>query len=178
MKAADELAKHVGVKPACAALEVCRSTLYRRRSPSTGQRQPRPTPARALSETERGEVFDTLCSERFVDRSPAEVVATLLDEEVYLCSERTMYRVLASEVPVQERRAQRTHPEYKKPELMATAPNQVWSITRLLGPKKWSVIGHLQPLRRGLDGGGPGELGPGRPVDPAELPGHRRSPVL
>ena len=60
--------------------------------------------------------------------------------EVYLCSERTMYRVLASEVPVQERRAQRTHPEYKKPELMATAPNQVWSwdITRLLGPKKWS----------------------------------------
>ena len=131
---------HVGVKPACAALEVSRSTLYRRRGPSTGQQQPRPTPARALSETERGEVFDTLCSERFVDRSPAEVVATLLDEEVYLCSERTMYRVLASEVPVQERRAQRTHPEYKKPELMATAPNQVWSwdITRLLGPKKWS----------------------------------------
>ena len=92
-----------------------------------------------------------------MDRSPAEVVATLLDEEVYLCSERTMYRVLASEVPVQERRAQRTHPEYKKPELMATAPNQVWSwdITRLLGPKKWSyyylyVIRHLQPLRRGL----------------------------
>ena len=75
-----------------------------------------------------------------MDRSPAEVLATLLDEEVYLCSERTMYRVLASEVPVQERRAQRTHPEYKKPELMATAPNQVWSwdITRLLGPKKWS----------------------------------------
>ena len=139
MKAADELAKHVGVKLACAALEVSRSTLYRRRGP-TGQQQPRPTPARALSETERGEVFDTLCSERFVDRSPAEVVATLLDEEVYLCSERTMYRVPASEVPVQERRAQRTHPEYKKPELMATAPNQVWSwdITRLLGPKKWS----------------------------------------
>ena len=78
-----ELAKHVGVKPACAALEVSRSTLYRRRGPSTGQQQPRPTPARALSETERGEVFDTLCSERFVDRSPAEVVATLLDEEVY-----------------------------------------------------------------------------------------------
>ena len=170
MKAADELAKHVGVKPACAALEVSRSTLYRRRGPSTGQQQPRPTPARALSETERGEVFDTLCSERFVDRSPAEVVA--IDEEVYLCSERTMYRVLASEVPVQERRAQRTHPEYKKPELMATAPNQVWSWD-ILGPKKWSyyylyVIMTSTPLRRGLDGGGPGELGPGRP--PAELP--------
>ena len=178
MKAADELAKHVGVKPACAALEVCRSTLYRRRGPSTGQRQPRPTPARALSETERGEVFDTLCSERFVDRSPAEVVATLLDEEVYLCSERTMYRVLASEVPVQERRAQRTHPEYKKPELMATAPNQVWSwdITRLLGPKKWSyyylyvildiysryVVGWMVADRE--------NSALARPVDPAELP--------
>ena len=178
LKAADELAKHVGVKPACAALEVSRSTLYRRRGPSTGQQQPRPTPARALSETERGEVFDTLCSERFVDRSPAEVVATLLDEEVYLCSERTMYRVLASEVPVQERRAQRTHPEYKKPELMATAPNQVWSWDNHAAARAEEVElllplrhhGHLQPLRRGLDGGGPGELGPGRPVDPAELP--------
>ena len=61
---------------------------------------PPPTPARALSEKERDKVFDTLCSERFVDRSPAEVVATLLDEDVYLCSERTMYRVLASQVPV------------------------------------------------------------------------------
>ena len=73
-----------------------------------GHQQPRPTPARALSEKERDKVFDTLCSERFVDRSPAEVVATLLDEDVYLCSERTMYRVLASQVPVRERRAQRS----------------------------------------------------------------------
>jgi putative transposase len=179
LKAADALAKHVGVKPACAALEVSRSTLYRRRSPSTGQQQPRPTPARALSEKERDRVFDTLCPERFVDRSPTEVVATLLDEEVYLCSERTMYRVLASEMPVQERRAQRTHPEYKKPELMATAPNQVWSwdITRLLGPKKWSyyylyvimyiyscyVVGWIVVDREN-------SALAGRPIDPAELP--------
>ena len=77
-----------------------------------------------------------------MDRSPAEVVATLLDEDVYLCSERTMYRVLASQVPVRERRAQRSHPEYQKPELMATGPGQVWSwdITRLLGPRKWSYF--------------------------------------
>ena len=95
-----------------------------------------------MSEKERDEVFDTLCSERFVDRSPTEVAATLLDEDVYLCSERTMYRVLASRAAVQERRAQRSHPEYKKPELMATGPNQVWSwdITRLLGPRKWSYF--------------------------------------
>ena len=98
--------------------------LRRRRRPSTGHRQPRPTPARALSEKERDKVFDTLCSERFVDRAPAEVVATLLDEDVYLCSERTMYRVLASQVPVRERRAQRSHPEYQKPELMATGPGE------------------------------------------------------
>ena len=119
-----------------------RATFYRRRRPSTGHQRPRPTPARALSEKERDKVFDTLCSERFVDRSPAEVVATLLDEGVYLCSERTMYRVLASQVPVRERRAQRSHPEYQKPELMATGPGQVWSwdITRLLGPRKWSYF--------------------------------------
>ena len=85
-------------------------------------------------------MYETLCSPRFVDRSPAEVKATLLDEGVYQCSERTMYRVLASRAPVRERRPQLKHPEYKKPELMATGPNQVWSwdITRLLGPKKWS----------------------------------------
>ena len=142
MKAPQELAAHVGVKPACDALRVARATFYRRLRPSTGHQQSRPTPARALSEEERDEVFDTLCSERFVDRSPGEVAATLLDEGVYLCSERTMYRVLDSRVVIQERRAQRSHPEYKKPELMATGPNQVWSwdITRLLGPKKWSCF--------------------------------------
>ena len=87
-------------------------------------------------------MYLTLCSDRFVDRAPAEVVATLLDEDIYLCSERTMYRVLDSRAAVQERRAQRSHPQYKKPELIATGPNQVWSwdITRLLGPKKWSYF--------------------------------------
>ena len=158
MKAAEALATYVGVKPACDALRVARATFYRRRRPSTGHQQPRPTPARALSEKERDKVFDTLCSERFVDRSPAEVVATLLDEDVYLCSERTMYRVLASQVPVRERRAQRSHPEYQKPELMATGPNQVLVLgyhpaagaeeVELLLPLRHH--GHLQPLRRGI----------------------------
>jgi putative transposase len=75
-----------------------------------------------------------------VDRSPAEVFATLLDEEEYLCSERTMYRILAAAQPVRERRNQLQHPKYAKPQLMATAPNQVWSwdITKLLGPQKWT----------------------------------------
>ena len=120
MKAANELATHVGVKPACAALSVARATFYRRLRPSSGQQQPRPTPARALSEKEQDKVYDTLCSARFVDRAPAEVMATLLDEGIYLCSERTMYRVLDSRAAVQERPSQLNHPEYKKPELMDT----------------------------------------------------------
>ncbi len=142
MKAAVELAEDVGVKPACSALRVSRATFYRRRRPTTGHQQPRPTPARALSKQEQDEVYDTLCSPRFVDRSPAEVKATLLDEGVYMASERTMYRVLASRAPVQERRPQLTHPQYNKPELMARGPNQVWSwdITRLLGPEKWNYF--------------------------------------
>ena len=81
--------------------------------------QPRPTPARALRASERAHVLDVLASPRFVDRSPAEVVATLLDEGRYLCAERTMYRILAANQPVRERRNQRSHPCYTKPELVA-----------------------------------------------------------
>ena len=99
---------------------------------------PRPTPARAVSEAERNEVFEVLCSERFADRAPAEVYATLLDEGVYLCSERTMYRILAENQAVREHRAHRSHPNHPKPELLARAPNELWSwdVTRLLGPRK------------------------------------------
>jgi putative transposase len=81
-----------------------------------------------------------LHSERFVDKAPGEVVATLLDEGVYHCSERTMYRILKGNDEVRERRNQLRHPEYKKPELLATGPNQVWSwdITKLKGPVKWT----------------------------------------
>jgi putative transposase len=138
--AAEELSREVGVAPACAALGVSRATFYRRRLPVSGQQQPRSTPARALREDEREAVLDVLCSERFVDRSPGEVVATLLDEEEYLCSERTMYRILESEKAVRERRDQLRRPMYEKPELVATAPNQVWSwdITKLKGPRTWT----------------------------------------
>ena len=137
--AARELSEQVGIQPACRALAVSRATFYRRLKPSTGRKQPRPTPARALSCTERDAVRETLCSPRFVDRAPAEVVATLLDKGTYLCSERTMYRILAADAPVRERRNQLRHPRYVKPELVATAPNQVWSwdITKLKGPRTW-----------------------------------------
>ena len=140
--AAKSLALQVGVAPACRALGVPRATFYRRHRSTPGHQQPRPTPARALCEGEREHVLETLSSPRFVDRSPAEVVATLLDEGQYLCSERTMYRILAASEPVRERRNQLTHPSYTKPELVATAPNETWSwdITRLLGPKRWTYF--------------------------------------
>ena len=137
-KIVNDLAGEVGIAPACEALGVCRSTYYRRRAPRSGSPRPRPAPPRALSAAERKDVFDVLCSERFVDRSPAEVFATLLDEGVYLCSERTMYRVLAENRAVRERRPQRSHPHHPKPEVAARGPNQAWSwdITRLPGAAK------------------------------------------
>jgi putative transposase len=91
---------------------------------------------------EQQAVRDALHSERFQDAAPAAVYATLLDEGTYLASERTMYRLLAAEGETRPRRDQLIHPTYAKPELLATAPNQVWSwdITKLLGPAKWTYF--------------------------------------
>ena len=90
-----ELAPIVGTRPACRALGASPATIYRRRRPPEPRpRRPRPAPARALSELERQAVLDLLHSERFVDSSPTQVWATLLDEGTYLASERTMYRLL------------------------------------------------------------------------------------
>jgi putative transposase len=95
-----------------------------------------------LSEAERGEVLEMLHQERFMDKAPAAVYATLLDEGKYLCSMRTMYRILEAAGEVRERRDQLRHPLYSAPQLLATGPNQVWSwdITKLLGPVKWSYF--------------------------------------
>lgn len=144
MQAAKELACDVGAKRACEALGVSRATFYRRhRTPSRAPQSPvqRRSP-RALSHDERQTVLDVLHEERFVDRAPAAVYAQLLDENRYLCSTRTMYRILDANHEVRERRDQLRHPQYRKPELLATAPNQVWSwdITKLLGPAKWTYF--------------------------------------
>jgi len=124
----------------CDALNVPRASVYRRRKVATPTT--RRKPARALSAPERQAVLDELHSERFIDRSPAEVMHTLLAEEKYLASERTMYRILADNDEVKERRDQRRHPEYARPELMATQPNEVWSwdITRLRTAQKWVYL--------------------------------------
>jgi len=137
----EELTPIVGTRPACRALGASPATIYRRRRPPEPRpRRPRPKPARALSETEREAVLGTLHDERFVDSSPAAVWATLLDEGRYLCSERTMYRLLAESGSSRERRNQLTHPPYAKPELLAKRPNELWSwdISKLKGPAKWT----------------------------------------
>jgi len=142
VSAVEELGARVGVAPACRGLGVTRATLYRRRAARQRPRpqQPRPRPPRSLSDEERQTVLDVLHSERFVDRSPLEVYAILLDEGRYLCSIRTMYRILEQSGELRERRDQLRHPAYRKPELLATGPNQVWSwdITKLKGPTKWT----------------------------------------
>jgi putative transposase len=128
----------LGVSRLCHALAVPRATYYRHLEAKAPP--PRPTPTRALTVDERRAVLAVLHESRFADQAPAEVYARLLDENRYLCSERTMYRILAANAEVRERRDQLRHPTYKKPELLATGPNQVWSwdITKLLGPAKWT----------------------------------------
>jgi transposase InsO family protein len=129
----------------CAALGVSRATVQRRRSRSgtpPPAARPRPAPARALSGAQRQAVLDLLHAPRFADQAPAEIYATLLDEGVYHCSVRTMYRLLGQNGEIRERRRQLRHPVYQKPELLAEKPNEVWSwdITKLMGPEKWSYF--------------------------------------
>lgn len=138
-----ELARVVGITRACASIDLPRSTYYRWRQADAHpvkENQPRPTPPRALSQREKETVETVLNSERFYDSPPRQVYATLLDEGTYYCSWRTMYRLLAEKGQVRERRNQLTHPMTIRPQLVATAPNQLWSwdITKLKGPVPWT----------------------------------------
>jgi putative transposase len=118
-------------------LNVSRSRIYRQRQPKA-EPKPRLTPAHALSDAEKASVREVLNSERFMDQPPRQVYASLLDEGRYLCHWRTMYRILSAHGEVRERRLVRRHPTYKKPELLAERPNEVWSwdITWLRGAQK------------------------------------------
>jgi len=132
----------LGVAPVCRALAVPRATYYRWRTPKeTVPGPPRRVP-RALPPEERQQILAVLNADRFADLPPAEVYATLLDEGKYLCSMRTMYRILQEQDEVKERRRQLHHPRYVAPELLATGPNQLWSwdITKLKGPVKWTYF--------------------------------------
>jgi putative transposase len=129
------------VESICAGLGVARASYYR-----TERRGPVPVtervPPRALSVNERQEVLAIVNTERFGDQAPGEISAAVIDEGRYLCSERTMYRILAENQQVRQRRDQLRHPHYQAPELLASGPNHVWSwdITKLLGPTKWTYF--------------------------------------
>jgi len=142
MKLTDSLAKAVGIKPSCDALVVSRAGFYRWQNQGADLEKEsiRPLSPLALSPYEQQQVLDTLHDERFADKAPQEVYATLLDGGSYLCSVRTMYRILEAHKEVKERRNQLRHPAYTKPELLAEGPNQIWSwdITKLKGPVKWT----------------------------------------
>lgn len=143
MAAVKEYGKEVGVAPLCRALGVPRTSLWRAMRPKSPESADttRPKPARALTKAERQAVLDVMHEERFVDMPPAQVWAALLDEGRYLCSVRTMYRILEGQGEVKERRDQR-QTDYAKPELLAALPNEVWSwdITKLKGPVKWTYF--------------------------------------
>jgi putative transposase len=143
MAAVNEHGPQFGIAAACEALGMPRASYYRSLMPPPPPAA-RPPSHRAYGPEERQAILDVLHEPRFAELAPAEVHATLLDEERYLCSERTMYRVLAENAEVRERRDQLRHPAYQAPELLATGPNQLWSwdITKLLGPRKWTYF-HL-----------------------------------
>ena len=141
MATVTDLGPRLGIAPTCAALGLPRATYYRRRRPQSAPPVRARSP-RALSAGEQTAVLAVLHEPRFVDLAPAEVYATLLDEGQYLCSLRTMYRLLAAHHEVRERRDQLRHPHYAAPELLARQPNELWSwdITKLLGPAKWTYF--------------------------------------
>jgi putative transposase len=152
-EAVAELAPLIGKRAACRATGRPQASYYRRHRQSPPpppvhgpKRAPRPQP-RALSQAERDGVRAVLDSEDFADQAPTAVYHQLLDEGVYLCSPSTMYRILRQHGEVRERRRHATHPAHAKPELLATAPNTVWSwdITRLRGPVK-RVFYHLYSI--------------------------------
>lgn len=137
----EQLARFVGVSSACRAVGTPRVSLYRwRKGPLPVEKRVRPSPAQALSHKERCAILSVLNSERFCDLAPRQVYATLLDEGQYLCSWRTMYRILAEKDQVRDRRRGHVRRVYEKPELLTTGANRLWSwdITKLKGPVTWS----------------------------------------
>lgn len=144
MTAATQLSSSVGCAAACRVLGLPRASFYRARVPllESGAAAPRRKPARSLSEAERQAALAHLHSERFVDQAPHQIYAALLDEGVYIGSVSTFYRLLREHGELRERRNQRRHPIYQKPELLANRPNQVWTwdITKLRGPVKWTYF--------------------------------------
>lgn len=127
-EAFEQLVDVVGVKPASELTGVSRASYYRRANPPpVAPSKPRPTPPNALSDDERARILTELRRPEHADLAVAQVWARLLDEDVYLASQSTMYRILREHGESGERRRQATHPPRTKPQLEATGPNQCWS---------------------------------------------------
>ena len=141
MEQAEILGQTIGIATACEMLAVPRSSLYYARKPVNSSCE-QPQSARSLSAEEREAVYQVLNSERFQDQSPRHIYATLLDEGHYLCSWRTMYRILEAHEEVKERRRGHQRTNYARPELLARGPNELWSwdITKLKGPVTWTYF--------------------------------------
>ena len=139
MEIVDQHAEAFGVAPSCDALGVSRASYYRWKERPEEPPVSRRRPPRKLTEEEEAMILEILNSDRFMDQAVPTVYSTLLDEEEYMCSSRTMYRILERQKQVRQRRHDREHPVYQKPELLATGPNQVWSwdITKIKGPQPW-----------------------------------------
>jgi len=143
MNAALELSSDIGKKASCAAFDIPRASFYRFHTQQYPVKKQRSISHLSLSDDEQQTVLDLLHSEKYQDKAPYQVYASLLDEGVYHCSIRTMYRLLEKEHgSSKERRRQVTRPYYEKPELLATTPNQVWSwdITKLKSITKWTYF--------------------------------------
>lgn len=144
--AVQSLSQEVGVSKACEMLAMARSSYYRHINDEATDKLPEEAKTkshpRSLPQELREQVREVLNSERFCDQSPRQVFATLLDEGIYLCDWRTMYRILDEHKEVRERRRNHQHRQYKKPELVATGVNQVWTwdITKLKGPSAWTYF--------------------------------------
>jgi len=143
MEAALNLSTDIGKKPSCAVFDIPRASFYRFYTPKIPIIRQRSISHIALSGDEQQTVLELLHSEKYQDKAPYQVYASLLDDGIYHCSIRTMYRLLEKEHGcVKERRRQVTRPHYEKPELLAIAPNQVWSwdITKLKSITKWTYF--------------------------------------
>ena len=175
MSITDSLAKDVGIKPACDALVVSRASFYRWQNQGEDSEKEyiRPLSPLALSPYEQQQVLDTLHDERFADKAPQEVYAALLDGGSYLCSVRTMYRILEAHKEVKERRNQLRHPciHQTRTACRRTKPGLVLGYYKTQGAGKVDLLlplchpRYLQPVRRGLDGGIQGAGNTGKKTD-------------
>lgn len=139
-----QLSGYIGATKACDVIGLSRASFYRHKNPKNIEKKTKSKGKnfRAYTDEQKTNILDIMNSQEYCDKAPAQIYAKLLDSGIYYCSISTMYRTLKEKNQVLERRKQRTHKKYEKPELLATKPNELWSwdITKLKGPVKWTYF--------------------------------------